>query len=159
VTVDALAPALRLLDAVVAEFGAAAPDRRYLAPGPLAAWDGEHLAVSCTQVLPGTSDSSGRAGGLPAHQAGAMQLPRAVYEARVLRCFPTVDDSGHPPTGAAIQAASETILADLGLLLAGVYRFLGASPQGVATAGQAEPLGPEGGLAGYRVVVTYSPLI
>lgn len=156
---DPLAPATRLLAAMVTEFGAALPARYYLAPGPLAAWDGEHLAVSCTQVLPGTSDSSARAGGLPSRHAGSMQIPRAVYEARILRCVPTVDDSGQPPSAAAIQAASEGILADLGLLLAGVYRFLGDSPQGVATAGQADPLGPEGGLSGYRVVVTYSPLL
>jgi hypothetical protein len=157
--IEPLAPAERLLAAMVTEFGAAVPARRYLAPGPLAAWDGEHLAVSCTQVLPGASDSSARAGGNPSRQAGSMQMPRGVYEARILRCVPTVDDGGRPPTAEAIHAASVALLTDLGLLLQGVYRFLADSPQGVATAGQADSLGPEGGLAGYRVLITYCPLL
>lgn len=156
-TISPLAPATRLLNALVTEFGAALPARYYLAPSPQAAWDGEHLAVSLSQVQAGTSDRS-TPGGLPSRYHGNTQVPRAVYEARILRCVPAVDDIGNPPTVAAIQTSSEALLVDLGLMLAGVYRFLADSPQGLATAGNAEPLGPDGGLAGWRVPVTYSPL-
>jgi hypothetical protein len=157
VTISPLAPAQRLLAALVTEFGAALPARNYLAPAPLAAWDGEHLAVSLSQVQAGTSDRS-TATGFPSRYNGAVQVPRGVYEARILRCVPAVDDLGHPPSAEAVQASSEALLGDLGLMLAGIYRFLDASPQGLATAGNAEPLGPDGGLAGWRVPVTYSPL-
>jgi hypothetical protein len=156
VSISPRPPAERLLAALVTEFGASIPDRHYLAPGPNAAWDGEHLAVSIVQVLPGSSDASSRAGGFPSHQAGSMQIPRVVMEARILRCIPALDSSGRPPTAAGIQTAAAGLMDDLGLLLDGAYRFLKDSQQSVATIGQADPLGPEGGLGGYRVVVTYA---
>lgn len=151
-------PAERLLAAMVAEFGDTIPARHYLAPGPNAAWDGEHLAVSVVQLLPGTSDASGKPGGHPGRQAGSMQISRVVLEARILRCLPTLDDAGRPPSAAAIQSSASGLMDDLGTLLDGAYQFLKASPQTVATIGQADPLGPEGGLGGYRVVVTVSPV-
>lgn len=157
-TLDPAKPATALLNALVAEFAASAPKRVYLATGRGTAWDCEHLSVSLVQVLPGTSDASARAGGLPSRQAGSMQIPRAVFEARILRCYPTFDNQGKPPTAEAIHAASQGLMLDAGRLLAGVYRWLASERQGVATVGQVDALGPEGALAGFATVVTYSPI-
>lgn len=157
-SIDPRSPAERLLEALVAEFDMAVPDRVYVSHGTGAAWDCAHLAVCLQQALPGTSDRSGSAGGLPSRGSGSMQLVRGEFQARILRCVPAVGDDGTPPSAEAIQAASVGLLDDLGLLLQGIYRFLKDSPNGVATVGAAEPLGPDGGYAGWATTVVMSPL-
>lgn len=157
-SIDPRSPAERLLAALVTEFGSTVPARVYISHGIGAAWDCSHLAVCLQQCLPGTSDGSGSAQGLPSHGSGSMQIVRGSFQARILRCVPTVDDDGALPAAEAIQAASVGLLDDLGMLLAGIYRFLKDSPNGVATVGAVESLGPDGGLAGYATTVVMSPL-
>lgn len=155
-------PAARLMRAVLDTYrdaGVALPERQYLAPGPLAAWDGEHLAVTVSGVLPGTSDATSRPGALPGRGVGSMTTPRATYDARMLRCIPTLNDHGDPPTAEELTECSETLLRDLGLLLDAAYAWSASEAPGiVVTVGQATPLGPEGALAGYAVHCTVSPL-
>ena len=154
--------AARLMATVLATYekaGVELPERQYLAPGPLAAWDGPHLAVTLTGTLPGTSDTSARPGGLPGKGVGSMSIPRATYDARVLRCIPTLDDDGNAPTAEELTEATETLLRDLGLLLDAAYAWAAKeNPNVTVTVGQATPLGPEGQLAGYAVHCTASPI-
>lgn len=153
----------RLLAALLAVYDEARvelPTRRYLAPGPMTAWDDEHAAVYLTSTLPGSSDRANTPGGHPARGAGAQSTPRGAYEARVVRCIPTLDDDGAAPPADAITSSARELLRDVGLLLDAVYRFAGEAPLGsVATPGQAQPLGPDGGLAGWSVTVTVGPLM
>ncbi|MEV1294437.1 hypothetical protein [Pseudonocardia sp. NPDC049635] len=153
-------PAAALMAAVVAAYadaGVPIPQRQYLAPGPLAAWDGEHVAVTLAQTLPGTADNTNRPGAYPGRGVGSVALPRATYDARVLRCVPTLDSSGDPPSVEELTACTELLLADLGVLLDASYRWAAKQPPGiVVTVGQATPLGPEGALAGYAVHCTAS---
>lgn len=155
-------PAAQLLRSCLDTYQAAGvepPEAQYLAPGPLAAWDGPHLAACLVQVLPGTSDGTTKPGGWNGNQVGSVSTPRAMYEARVLRCIPTVDDNG-PPHPDAITDAAQTLLVDCGLLLDAAFAWANALPLGTkVTVGQATPLGPEGGLAGYSVQCVASPLM
>ena len=161
--IDPVAPAQRLMLAVEDHFGAAGvalPERRYLLAGNAAgaAWDDEQVTVSLNGVWPGPSAAQQSAQATAAHQAGTV-LPRAVYEIRILRCWPTVDDSGEPPTPEAITQASMVLMRDAGLILTALYAYAAADRgNGTMSVGEIQPLGPDGGLCGYAVVITLSPV-
>lgn len=157
------APAARLLAAVEAHYqslGVALPARRYLLAGNAAgaAWDDEHVSVSLNAVQPGPSPASQRTALAP-HQVGVV-MPRGVYEIRILRCWPTVDDDGDPPPAEDINAAAVTLMRDAGLILGALHAYAAADDTaGIMTVGEVQPLGPLGGLAGYACVITLSPMV
>ncbi|MDN5919086.1 MAG: hypothetical protein L0I76_28995 [Pseudonocardia sp.] len=162
--IDVAAPAVRILDAVVAHFedrGWELPARRYVAVGAqhAIAVDDEHLIVSLVQMTPGASDTTARGGGYPARGASATMMPRATYMIRLMRCVATVDDDGHPPPAATLHADGLRLLADPGRLLDSVYAWAEAEPHNATvTLGQVDPEGPEGGLAGHMLAVTLAPV-
>lgn len=160
---DPAAPAARLLAAVEQHYAAhdvALPERRYLLAGNAAgaAWDDEHVSVSLNAVQPGPAPTSQRTTLAPA-QVGVV-MPRGVYEIRILRCWPTVDDDGQPPTAEEITAAAVPLMRDAGLILGALHAYAAADrTAGTMTVGEVAPLGPLGGLAGYAVVITLSPMV
>lgn len=160
--IDPGAPARRLLATVEQTYtgaGVDLPQRRYLLAGNAAgaAWDDEHLSVSLNAVMPGPAPSD-QGIAVAARQVGTV-LPRATYEIRILRCWPTVGDDGTPPSPEEITAAAGPLLRDAGLLLEALYAYAKADrSNGTMTVGEIAPLGPEGGLAGYAAVITLSPI-
>lgn len=159
---DPAVPAARLLAAVEAHYAAhqvALPERRYLLAGNAAgaAWDDEQVTVSLNAVQPGPAPNSQRTN-LPGHAVGVV-LPRGVFEIRILRCWPTVDDDGQAPPADAITAAAVATMRDAGLILGALHAYAAADRgNGTMTVGEIQPLGPLGGLAGYAVVITLSPI-
>lgn len=83
--------------------------------------------------------------------------PLIEWHVQVVRCVPTVDDSGTAPTADALDVSAETLLVDLWCLLTGLYdaaRTGGlADDCGQVSFGDCTPLGPSGGIAGWDVVV------
>lgn len=162
--IDVAAPALRLLDAVVAHFAANGwdlPERRYVAHGAQhsMAVDDAHLLVSLVQVVPGPADNTERAGGLPGSGIGAIAMPRATLMLRLMRCVTTVDAKGRAPAAAKLHEDGLRLLADPGRMLSAIEAWLAAERlQKTATWGEIEPQGPEGGISGHLAVVTISPI-
>lgn len=152
----------RLLATVEAHYAAAGvklPERRYLLAGNAAgaAWDDEHVSVSLNAVQPGPTANSQRTS-LGSGQVGVV-LPRGVFEVRILRCWPTVDDDGECPSAQEITAAAVPLMQDAGLLLGVLHAYAAADwTGGTMTVGEIAPLGPLGGLAGYAAVITLSPI-
>lgn len=155
--------AARLLAAVEQHYtavGVALPERRYLLAGQAAgaAWDDPHVSVSLNAIQPGLTAAS-RTTGANGWQVPSVVVPRGVYEVRILRCWPTLDDDGEPPAAEEITAAAVPLMLDAGLLLQAMFAFAASDPSNAAmTVGEVAPLGPLGGLAGYATVVTISPL-
>lgn len=159
---DPSVPAARLMATVEAEYadrGVELPERRYLLAGNAAgaAWDDEQVTVSLNAVQPGPSPSTRRTS-MPASGVGTV-LPRAVFEVRILRCWPTVDESGDAPSPEVITDATVRVMRDAGLIQAALQRYAAQDrTNATMTVGEIQPLGPSGGLVGYAVVITLSPI-
>ncbi|MDN5919191.1 MAG: hypothetical protein L0I76_29545 [Pseudonocardia sp.] len=162
--IDAAAPAVRLLVAVVAHFDDHdwdLPERRYIAAGQqqTLAVDDEHLCVSLIGMTPGASDATTKGGGYPSKGASAAIVARAAYMLRLMRCVAVIDDDGCPPPAEQIHADGLRLLADPGRLLDAVYTWAAAEPHNLTvTIGQVDPVGPEGGMAGHLLAVTLAPV-
>jgi hypothetical protein len=167
--IDVSAVAQRMLTAVVAHFDANAwdlPERRYLAAGSpnILAADDEHLAVALDGIASGATGVTGNRGfGTLSRAAGTQHPPRATLAARLMRCVPTIDDSGEPPTAVELHEAGERLLLDPGRLLDALFVWretelapLNPNPQ--VDIGNVEVIGPMGGVAGYKVPITISPV-
>lgn len=159
---DPSRPAARLMAAVEAEYAARAvdlPGRRYLLAGNAAgaAWDDEQVTVSLNAVQPGPSPSTRRTS-MPSSGVGTV-LPRAVFEVRILRCWPTLGEDGEAPAPDVITDASVRVMRDAGLIQSALHRFAAEDrTHATMTVGEIQPLGPSGGLVGYAVVITLSPI-
>jgi hypothetical protein len=166
--IDVAAVLERCLDAVVdhhAAQGWPLPRDRYVAAGSPneVAVDGEHLAVMLDGLTPGANAGSQRSAVAQSRVVGAVIIPRATLVLRLMRCVPTVDDQGHPPSVAALHAAGLDLAADVGRVLAALYAWrqtetVPASRNAQVELGQVEAIGPGGGLAGHLFFFTISPV-
>lgn len=82
--------------------------------------------------------------------------PQTTFYVDVHRCVPTMADDGAPPTPAEMTESADYLNRDLWSLLTYLYDraslvFEGCGP---ITWGPATALGPEGGIAGWRVEIT-----
>ena len=120
------------------------PERRYVSPGqpPVEDCDGV-LVVWFPQVE--TRQVSARNAGV------TMRLASLAVD--VWRCWPTGDS--HPPTVEALSEATLVLLDDVDRLTAGLAEWLGERC-GTVEWRAAQPLGPLGGLAGWRLQVGVS---
>ena len=82
------------------------------------------------------------------------------FAATLLRCFPTVDDQGQPPSALTLDAAGRALALDgqaMWQAITGAVRE-GTWPEGVLCRSVhpqgLEPLAPSGGLAGWQVGVS-----
>jgi hypothetical protein len=71
----------------------------------------------------------------------------------LLRCVPTMRDDGSPPTSAELTASADGLNRDVWSLLTELYDYVAALGCDIVDVGSAEPLGPDGGLAGWRVCI------
>ena len=139
---DVLAECEQLLAQTVT--GRDLPERRYVSHGqpPVEDCDGVLVVwfaqVDTRQVGPRDSGVTNRV---------------AVLAVDVWRCWPTGDT--HPPTVRDLSRASLVVADDCDRLTGGLAGFLG-DRCGTVEWRPAQPLGPQGGLAGWRLQVAVS---
>lgn len=154
---DAAALLLSLIGTGYGESGVALPQRQYVTPGVVPAYDDPQLTVSVLAVRVGVI---GTTIGAPIRECGNVRY--VSLRAELIRCTPAVEGDGAAPTAAALLDSAKEVLRDLELLHSIVYSSRGAlAGKGDAHLGVglpvamsgSTPLGPDGGLAGVRVDV------
>lgn len=166
--IDALAPAQRMFDGVIAYFdqqGWDLPPRRYLTAGDPAtvAADDAHFLIGLDRILPGSSDVTGRGGALLSKGVGAVAVPRAVYLVRLMWCISGLSGDAEIPSADTLNYDGQRLLRDPGRLLTALITWrenepLSKSVNGLVTIGQVDTIGPAGYLAGCAVTVTLAPV-
>lgn len=141
-----------VLAALVAGYvaqGVDLPDRQLVTPG-LPAWDCDMLAVQVEREF-SYSGSVAQEVIEPLTEAVAFAMRGAQLGITLLRCVPTSDEDGNPPTAASEQAAAELILTDsqrmLNVLVAAVRAGDIGGCNSVAFMEWVSQ-GPQGGLGG-----------
>lgn len=131
----------------------APPDRQYVAHGLNFAWDCELLASSLVRVT--LERQAGR---------GCAVIPVVSLAVTLLRCYPKAGDLGDEiPAASEIDQAAQVLAIDATALAGGLNDAWGSGDlfPSVPSIGCAqvtlfpgvEPLGPAGGLAGWRVTL------
>lgn len=149
---------LSLFESELTGLGISLPDRRYVSPGQIPAWDGEQLTVNLIGVAQGQP-------GMPL--ATSFSPTAAHYHAQyglsLLRAVPVIESEGplmlQVPDGEQITEASSEILGDAAALVkAGqrIHQSYLATSAGEGFMFELQTVGPEGGLAGHRLLVTLS---
>ena len=94
------------VDALVCA-GITPPALQYVAHG-IPPWDCELIAVNINppQFFP-----------LDTSRSSCQVAPRLTFILTVVRCYPTQDENGNPPTGPVMNAAAAAINADLWVLM------------------------------------------
>lgn len=140
-----------LLDAVVAGYaaaGVALPPRQFVSDGT-PAWDCEQVTVYVERTFSGTVAAESTS------PMNCLVVRSAQFSIEIARCTPVFADgwSDAPPTGDAIEAVAETVLADPMI----VANSIVAAQRAGDLAGKDglsliewESLGPQGGLVGGR---------
>ena len=150
---------LSLFTAELTAQGVTVPSRRYVTPGGLIPWDTDQLTVSLMSVdqgQPGIGDTT-------------TMIPQAVvfyasYSVNLIRAIPVVNTEGFAgtqlPTAAELDESGQQLQTDAGaLLLAAAAIHIGytlTDPGQGFVIGPLQPVGPEGGLAGSRLMLTIS---
>ena len=148
-----------VLEAVRAVFAAAGvdlPDRQYAASAAVGsiAWDCAQLVVGVGRIFPGIPGAEFTGQDLAGCRGPRVQSMAVV----LLRCVPVPDEEGEPPTSAELDTSAAELLADADLLHDGLIDHLlanGAAWNDVRAwrVGALDAVGPEGGLAGWSLVV------
>ncbi len=151
--------ARQILDTVAAGLDGAgpshaAPSRQYVSDGNLVAWDCEQLVVA----IAATYSHEGNVATEYQGPAVAMAARAAEVEVWLVRCCPTPDDDGEPPTAAAIDASAAVVLADPMIILDTLWRKHAAGELATCKGlvfRRWQAVGPSGGLTGgvMRLVV------
>lgn len=126
------------------------PARQYVAHGDRFAHDCELVATRVVQIGFDSSDT----GPLPGH-ARQVMVPVVGLQAIWLRCWPSSDDAD------GITTVAEQLAVDVGAVGTGLTHawadgtlFTGmVNRSNLVTIGPAQPISPEGGLAGWRQTV------
>ena len=145
--------ASRCLAVVVDAFAAALvelPERQYVAPGLIVAYDCEQVTVAVQQVgtgIPGTRANRPIANCPPTKMG--------TFRVEIVRCTPVLDENGEPPSVADLVANAKLLLKDLDVLES-AFR---AHPPVLTGPGEpifvsaAQPVTAEGGMAASLVDV------
>ena len=152
--------AVTLLDAFVAQLEAQdvpVPERRYVAPGSVIAEDGEQLAVILGLVGQGQPGKPE-----PGTYVPGSEILMAQFDLQLIRTIPALNGEGFPPQmipgAVALGESGVQLINDAEALVKAAIAIHAAKTvteaalQGFAI-GPASPLGPEGGLAGTRILV------
>lgn len=139
-----------VLAKAVTALGAYAPDRRYVHVGQVA-WDcPDQLTVS-----PGTLTH------VQSNQCSALRTYPLVVT--FLKCVPTANDKGKPPSDTELDASALEIMTAGQKLWRGLvdHVIAGTLVSGIGcdavTLGALQPLGPSGGAAGWSFTITLTP--
>lgn len=155
--------------ALVADFvnqlelqGVSLPERQHFAPGQIPAMDGEQLVGNLVGVMQG-QPGGGFGGTFPA--GGAPATFSATYSVALLREIPVVQGDGGMldyviPASADINTAGVGSLEDAEALLKAcqaIHRQYLVTGRGMGfEVGPLQTIGPEGGLAGPKILLTVS---
>lgn len=98
-----------------------------------------------------------------AEQAGQFMLMAiAVMFVELWRCVPNLDDTGVPPTATDLTSSATQLAVDAHALWTGLVRaqtggtlFPTGMPNVRAEFGDPTPIGPQGGMAGWRMKIRY----
>lgn len=128
----------------------APPAMQYVAHGLNFAWDCELVAASIVAVR--MERQAGH---------GCAVIPVATLAVTLLRCYPKAGDGGdNVPSSDEINAAARVLAVDAGALAGGLVDawadgslFAAVPCSAVTIIPGIEPLGPAGGLAGWRVTL------
>lgn len=154
---DAAELLLTLIATGYGESGVELPDRKYVTPGVVPAYDGTQLTVSALAVRVGIIGSTI---GAPIRECGNVRY--VTLRAELVRCTPTVKGNASPPSAAELLVSAKEVLRDLELVHSIIYSSRGTlAGKGDASKGVgipvamtgSTPLGPDGGLSGVRVDV------
>lgn len=152
------------------------PCRAFVAPGSLVAWDcGLGCEDSCQGQLtvnlldlseatafPASSSSGGRSTSKMPPGCVTPTYAVATYLVTLLRCVPTMENTGLPPEPADLRNAAVVAMSDAEV----VYDALACCVQGLATSGRVlkytvdrvRTIGPQGGCAGVEArLAVYLP--
>jgi len=128
----------------LSSYGIQLPQLQYVAPGPMAAWDGEQVTCHLLQSYEGSpiAQSDFQLSGYAEHTAE--------FVISIVRITPVMSDLGTPPTPAQVMASTQANMADIAGLIASMETIKNkalwvdhATPFAI---GPAQTVGPEGGL-------------
>jgi hypothetical protein len=139
--------------------GISVPERQYVTPGSMIPWDGEQFTVTLMGIDQGQ----------PGQGQAQSQVPQAVayyasFSLNLIRKVPVISTEGFAaqsvPTAEDLDASGQTFIADAAALILAASRihtaYLETPPGEGFVAGPLQPVGPEGGLAGSRLLLTVS---
>lgn len=120
--------------------------RSYVSHGP-PAWDGCGTDQATVHLQPLTFRSSG--------SGRQMQTQlRAGLTVQMVRCVPVPDDQGTPPTEAQLGDSARALIDDLARVVYAVADGTVFASCAAVSYGEAAPLGPLGGMAGWTWPIT-----
>lgn len=147
---DLYATATKLLDLVSQQLttnGVVLPDRVYVAPGVDLAFDCEQLTVHLSRII---SNFPGQDTPYPTITHKILRRS-AEYFITLVRCVPTMNDSGDPPPVDQMNAASTVIMTDMNELRKALenieHQHLLMPVNVPVSIGPAITIGPLGGFA------------
>lgn len=114
-------------------------------------------ALDCEQMVVAVDEFGPDPGAIIAADGGGRQYGSfaAGVTVAVVRCVPVLDESGNPPTVAAVEASAAVVLADLSLVVAAVTTWAaGTTACRYVNLGRAVPIGPDGGVGGVTCPLT-----
>jgi hypothetical protein len=167
-----------ILDAVVEHWAAAIvddptvsplPERQYVAPGDPTqiAWDCEQVVVAIQGIGWGQAPDAGTLSPGAGTHVSAVGVRHAIYVVQLIRCTPSDGDiETGLPSPAAIQAAGDEFMRDMGLLsqalmVACATVRTGFDRSAKVEPGAVNPDGPSGGFHGMsaQIAVTAGTLL
>lgn len=129
------------------------PGFQYVGHGVIP-WDCELLAVAVDPALFAPLDIG---------RSTCQVQPKVTLQLTILRCWPTQDELGRPPTAAELTAAAEALNADLWVLQRHLARhtadgslFSQVTCQSIRL-GAVTTLSPQGGFGGWQFAVLVTP--
>lgn len=143
----------------LAQLGVEVPERRYRTPASMIPWDGEQFTVSLMGI------DQGRPG---AAQAQSVVPQAAIFYAslalNLIRAVPILNVEAFAeqeiPTAEDLDGSGEQLLGDAAALVLAATEFhqsyVLADPGVDLVIGPLQPVGPEGGLAGSRMLLSFS---
>lgn len=135
------------------------------APGQIA-WDCEQVTVALSTITTGSGTGQVNVTPQLGTNAGMGLIRYATWAVQVVRCSPTPDDEGNPPSVDQLDGAAQSSLTDAGLLSQAMIGLASQSPGsidwlpigGVVNAGQVGTLGPEGGFQAVEATLTLTAM-
>lgn len=142
-------------DALEAQSHCFCPCRHFISVGP-PVWDTAaccsdgQLTVHLDRVYPFSNFPA------QSNQVNLCQTPLAIdFNVNLLRCYPTMDEDGNPPTHEQLQTAGEELVRDAFILTTGLLCCLAAKGRSRKYVYLGSRLtGPQGGCAGVEVRFT-----
>jgi hypothetical protein len=144
---------LQLVQDQLTAQGVTIPDRVYCAPGADLVFDCEQMTVHLSRII---SNFQGNDSPYPAPHA--IRRKSAEFYVTLVRCVPTMEEDGEPPSPAGLTTSAGVIMNDamaLRVALETIDAQHSLVPRNIpTTVGQLNTIGPLGALAATQIVYT-----